>query len=89
MHEPVQPGLSLFVHITTAHHNCHTCQMQASLTGGVQGHNQGTKLPHRKLDCVVYRASQKRICREYLIRAQAELAQEMDTMRQLMQRSAR
>ena len=63
--------------------------MQADLTVGMQAHDKGNKLPHRKLDCVVYRASQKRICREYLIRAQAELAQEMDTMRQLMQRSAR
>ena len=68
---------------------CHTHQVQVNYTAGVQAHDKGSMLPHRKLDCVVYRASQKRICREYLIRAQAELAQEMDTMRRLMQRPAR
>ncbi len=84
MPEVVLPGCHVLCMTTYQ-----TRQMQAKLTAGMQAHDRGTKLPHRKLDCVVYRASQKRICREYLIRAQAELAQEMDTMRQLMQRSAR
>ena len=76
--------LSLIVHHKLPHY-----QVQADMTSGMQAHDKGNKLPHHKLDCVVYRASQKRICREYLIRAQAELAQEMDTMRRLMHNSAR
>lgn len=37
----------------------------------------------RQLACVIYRSSQKRIAREYLIRAQQELAKEMQRLKQL------
>lgn len=37
----------------------------------------------RQLACVIYRSSQKRIAREYLIRAQQELAMEMQRLKQL------
>lgn len=37
----------------------------------------------RQLSCVIYRSSQKRIAREYLIRAQQELADEMHRLKQL------
>ncbi len=39
-----------------------------------------------KRACLLYRSSQKRIAREYLIRAHEELAVEMNRMRKLQQK---
>lgn len=50
-----------------------------------QANNEGDRSPDAKWACLVYRSSQKRIVREYLIRAREELAAEMNRMRELQQ----
>ena len=45
--------------------------------------DEDDSISDRKLSCVIYRSSQKRIAREYLIRAQQELAKEMVKLKQL------
>ncbi|KAA6422499.1 MAG: hypothetical protein FRX49_07674 [Trebouxia sp. A1-2] len=50
-----------------------------------EANKEGDRIPDAKWACLVYRSSQKRIAREYLIRARKELAAEMNRMRALQQ----
>ncbi|KAL0023620.1 hypothetical protein WJX77_008160 [Trebouxia sp. C0004] len=51
-----------------------------------EANHEGKRTPDARWACLIYRSSQKRIAREYLIRAREELGAEMNRMRELQQR---